>query len=388
MKALDKSRSASAGAAALLSAVGAAVAALAACAPAAGAPATRPAGADGEAVARLYAVAVVTDDDVRLSDVAELDSEQAGLAGNWVVAAAPPVGGTRVIDLEAVQRALAHQGANLSRWVFRGSSRCTVSRPKSCIRPADLSGHGGSAREVGQKTRVSESGRTATAEVDPNSLEAELRTHIEAKALKLGGAPVIRFSPAASKALALARPQYSFRIVDRSTGPLGMVPLEVEISEQGKVVRTLPMLVHVLLRKPVVVAARPINGSQRIEPDDLVLSERTFERIEDIGMSDMGPLVGQQAKRPIARGDSLSTKDVEPVPLIQRNDLVTVWVRRGGISVKGAAKAMETKGYGETVLLKNEASRQEFAAVVTGPRTAEVTGEAAGVSPTAKERTQ
>jgi flagella basal body P-ring formation protein FlgA len=68
-------------------------------------------------------------------------------------------------------------------------------------------------------------------------------------------------------------------------------------------------------------------------------------------------------------------RDVEPVPLVQRNDLVTVWVRRGRVAIKGSAKAMSSAGYGETVELTSELSRKDrFTGVVTGPKTVELPG--------------
>ena len=381
-QALRVSRTASAEVAALVCAIGAVAAALAVCAPAIGGVATQPAASTGEAVVRLYGTAVVTDDEVRLADVAELEGEAAKLADSWVIGNSPHVGETKVIELDAIERALSHKGANLSQWVLRGSSRCTVSRPKSCIASASQP-----ACDSNRTTGTGDSNRVSDVRVDPSSLEALLREHIGRKTADLGGVPVIKFSPAAKKVLALTQPQYSFRITDRATQSLGMMPVEVEISEQGKVMQTLPMLVHVSVKKPIVVAARVINRSQCIDRDDVMLAERTFERIEEIGMSDASPLIGQQAKRPIDRGEQLSTKDVEPVPLVQRNDLVTVWVHRGGVSVKGAAKAMGAASYGETVALKNEASKQIFEAVVTGPRTAEVKGgEVVLADRTAKER--
>jgi len=329
----------------------AAVAALAVCASTASA---------GEASVRLYSTAVVTDDTIKLADVAELQGESSKLAGSWVVAAAPKVGQTCEINLEQVQRALAHKGANLSQWIIRGASQCVVSRPKNALSSA---------------TQPAPAGASPSCEVgpiDPDSLEGILRIHLERKLRDLGGQVLIKFSPVADQVLALKRPQYEFSIVDHGEQPLGLVPVEVTVSERGRVVRTLPMLVHVSLRKPVVVAARAINGRQRIESTDVVLAERTFDRLEDVGLSDPGPLIGQQAKRPIGRGDLLIARDVEPVPLVNRNDLVTVWVRLGNVTVRGAAQAMTAGTYGQIVTLKNEASKQTFTAIVTGPRTAEV----------------
>lgn len=132
------------------------------------------------------------------------------------------------------------------------------------------------------------------------------------------------------------------------------------------------MLVQVSLSKQVVVAARQINRSEVIGPQDLTMAERVYERPEDVGISEPAKLVGQRIKRFVQAGEQISVRDVEPMPLVSRNDLVTVTIRRGHVVIRGVAKAMSTGSYGATVTLKNEMSRETFSAVVTGPRTAEV----------------
>ncbi|HSW47337.1 MAG TPA: flagellar basal body P-ring formation chaperone FlgA, partial [Phycisphaerae bacterium] len=374
---LGVSRSASVGMVACLLTGWAAMSALAACALGA-----EPAGARPEtprnapAVIRMYSAAVVTDDAVRLSDVADVEGEAVDLAGSWVVASAPAVGSTKEVTVDQVERLLSQKGANLSQMMIRGPSRCTVSRPKSRVsagsQPASASIAGAHA-DAGELVRDE-------ANVDPASLEAAVRSHLGRKLAGLGGVPVIKFSPGAGRVLALKRPAYEFKVTDRSESSLGLVPIEVTVSEKDHVVQTLPMLVQVSLKKQVVVAARAINRSQRIGTDDLTAAERTFDRVEEMGLGEPGPLIGQQAKRPVGRGEQISLKDVEPVPLVQRNDLVTVWVRLGGVTVRGAAKAMSSGTYGQVVTLKNEASTQTFTATVTGPRTAEVPADATTAS--------
>ncbi len=327
-------------------------------------------------VVRLHATALVTGDQVTLADVADLEGDAARLAAAWVVVTAPAEGGAKTVTLSQVQQALGERGANLSCWLFRGASQCRISRPEY----ARAGTPAGRPEAAASRTLLPASRPAATeiqppdenAHVSPTSLEGRLRAHLAARLSGLGGRPVVQFSSAVHGLLALAEPTYQFRIADRSDRLLGLLSLEVTICEGERLKQVVPMLVQVSLRKPVVVAARQINRSEVIGPQDLVLADRVYERPEDVGVSEPAKLVGQRLKRFVQAGEQVSVRDVEPMPLVSRNDLVTVTIRRGQVVVRGVAKAMSTGSYGEAVTLKNELSRETFNAVVTGPRTAEV----------------
>ncbi len=321
---------------------------------------------DRGSVVRLYPKAVVDGGQITLADISELQGEAASLAGRWIIASSPARGQAVAIDLAQVQAALSERGANLSQWIFRGPSQCVVSRVRgedtAATQPADT--RGGSVTSVPAT-------RPAPA---VNTLEACLRTHLTNRLGKLGGTPVIQFSPAVARLLPLSQPTYRFEITDRTDRLLGMVTLEVTIREGKAIKQVVPVIAQVALRKSMVVSSRPLNRGETIALGDIALAEQTVEQVADMGVGDTAPFVGQRVKRFITRGERLSPRDIEPVPLVNRNDLVTVLVNRGGVQIKGVAKAMTAGGYGETVMLQNEASRLKFAAVVTGPRTAEVSG--------------
>lgn len=349
-----------------------------------------------ETVVRLYPSAVVAADTVTLSDVAEIRGESAALAARMELGAAPHVGQAGAIELSQVQSMLARRGVNLSSWVFRGASRCNVQRVAGRgQRGTDESinsgkSAGGSAFATRSHTVRSEIGRNNTSTTQPgdgteaaraatcgsDTLEAALRQRIATRLASVNGTPVIRFSAALGRTLALSKPTYDFQIVERSERTLGMVSFEVTVLEKGASRQTLPVLAEVSLRKSVVVAARPINRGEIIKPSHLQKAERTFERIEDIGVTEMSSLVGQRARKFIENQGILYSRDVESMPLINANEMVTVLVRRGNLTIRGSAKALESRGLNETVRLRNEMSKDVFTAIVVAEKTAEVRPEA------------
>lgn len=339
--------------------------------------------AKSETVVRILPTAVVTADQITLADVGEVHGEAAQLSSGWSIAAAPEVGTERVITLEQVQTALRRRGINPATWVFRGSTTCRVSRPalsspaagSPSAEPDPRAGRHGRSSDLLEHTFVADRLASVTQpviEVDPNTLEGAIRRHVAQRLADLGGTPSLSFSPSLSRILALSRPTYDFRITDRSDRRLGLVPLEITIYEGGRVKQVVPALVQVSLTKPVVVAATAINRGQTVRAEHLTLQERVFDRPEDIGAGNPEIFVGQRARRFLEKGDAVGQRDLEVIPLVTRNDLVTVWSRRGQIRIKSVAKAMGAASYGETVELRSEMSKRTFLAVVTGPKTAEL----------------
>lgn len=333
--------------------------------------------AQAESTVRLYARATISGNQVTLADVARLEGEALSLAADWPIAAAPRPGMSGTIDLDHVQSVLQRRGVNLSNWVFRGNSRCVLTRPAgdSSVPPASpdasLSNDRGAADPRGALTTRPADAYEAP-EPDPNTLEGAIYAHIHQQLDTAGGKPVIHFSPAAGRLLSLSRPTYEFQITRRGERSLGLVPLDVSIQEKGRPAQSVQVLCEVSLRKSVVVAAGPINRGQIVQAGDLRLEVRTFDRLDGLALEDPAPLVGQRAKRLVRAGEQLGLRDIEPVPLVSRNDLVTVRVRRGRLVITGSAKAMGAGGYGDPVELRNELSRESFMGIVTGPKTVEL----------------
>ncbi len=331
-----------------------------------------------ETVVRLHAGAVVSGEDVFLSDVAEVEGEASRLVSGWRIAAAPRPGQSGVLELSRLQSIFAHRGVNLSRWVFRGSSRCEIRRVVDPSRQTEVvpcrAAKEPTHTRMESPAQAPASQPAAQSAVNPDTLEAAVRGHVAGRLAPLAGEPIVRFSAAAGRILALARPTYSFQITDRAEGRkmLGILPLEVSIFEQNQLKQVVPVLAEVSLRKAVVVATRSINRSETIRSGDLQLEFRIFNRIEDIGLTDLRPLIGQRVKRFIDARSILQQRDIEPVPLVMRNDLVTVVARRGGLVIRGSAKAMTSAGIGQAVEVKNESSKETFVAIVIGEKTVEV----------------
>lgn len=111
------------------------------------------------------------------------------------------------------------------------------------------------------------------------------------------------------------------------------------------------------LVKPVVVAARPLERHQVIEPDDLAVQP---VRITDAGTRyarSPQALVGKRVARSVARGTALPQSLVEEVPVIRRGDRVSLIVENGALRITALGQAKEDGYLGRPVAVLNLSSK-------------------------------
>jgi flagella basal body P-ring formation protein FlgA len=333
---------------------------------------------------RIWTRALVNDTAVRLGDVAQLsgfDDPTRTTLADFVIAEAPEPGHRLVIDHRELIAKLRAAGLNLAEVRISGATACEVSRPTTPEQrePEVLEMPAG-------RTFVAAPGARARQQAD-RTLEGAVREHIGAVLAEYGGEVEVNFNRSGElrSALSLSEPRFAFRIQTDGSGPLGLLSLRVDVLENGRVVQTVPVVAEVALVRRVVVARRPINRGMTIDERDVALAERRFTSLEGIGVTDLASLIGQQSRRFVGRGEMLTARDVKPVPLVKRGELVTVYHRQGGILIKTVGKALGGGSYGEAIAVKNEGSKRSYDATITGPQTVEVRSSemllASGVGP-------
>ncbi len=350
-------------------------------------------GATAPVTVQLWPTAVVTSERTTLDDVGRIlpgDEATVRMLRACEVAVTPPAGSSTVITLEDVAAALARAGISPARVILRGSSRCQIVHPADAdatTRPAGRAANGRGAATRPAREGASAEGsasRGSNRPAETGTLGAALEQYLAARLADQGGTPEIRFSPAVQRAMALSSPAYEFRIRQRGNDVLGLVSLEADVFEGGKLVETIPVVAEVALVRTVVVARSAINRGEIIQAKHLALAERRFSRLADVGISDLQSVIGQEANRYIENGAMLTARDIRARPLVKRGDIVTVWVRQGDLVIKSAGKALRAGTYGEMIDVKNESTGEVFLAAVTGPQTAEIGRRAAShVSPAA-----
>lgn len=139
-----------------------------------------------------------------------------------------------------------------------------------------------------------------------------------------------------------------------------------------------------------VVPVRAIGRGEIIGPDDVQLRAVSSQ---PAGVArEPGDLIGREATQSLKLGQPVHSQHVRTLRMIKRNDLVTIFVRTGGVQVRTNARAMEDGGRGDLIRLQSLLDRNaQFTARVTGFREAEIYAGGAGtakIQPTAFRENQ
>lgn len=102
-----------------------------------------------------------------------------------------------------------------------------------------------------------------------------------------------------------------------------------------------------------VVATRTIRAQQIVMADDLrVVAGDTPGMAGEIGQ-----IAGLEARRILYAGRPVSPRDVGPPALVERNQIVLLGFRIGGLQITTDGRAMSRGGHGDRVRVINLSSR-------------------------------
>jgi flagella basal body P-ring formation protein FlgA len=316
-------------------------------------------------VLRAWPNAVVVEDSIRVGDVCDLqgfDPDAYEQVRNLTVASAPRPGGSTVIRLDEIRATLARHGVNMASVIVKGASQCAVSRPQAAIPPPMAGGN-----------RPGPGAGAADAAASGWTLRQAVEAFFQNEVERIGATARVQFGRTSQPVLDLSGPEFEFVVQRRSGRTLGMVELDVIVQREGKTIQTVPMVVNVSFSKPVVVARRSINAQATVEAEDVQVVEMSFTQFSQAGVSDPARVVGQQAKRFIPAGEMIQLRELEPVPLVHRGQIVDVHTHVGGVSVVTACKAMQSGAYGGSVELRSGQGRgARLCGMVVGPGRVEV----------------
>lgn len=330
-----------------------------------------PAQAGADAI-RLHDQMGVQAEEVKLRHVAELTGDQAAALGDTVVGTFD--GRERmVVTLRDVRRALADAGVNWGMMTLRGHRQCEVLRLEPTEPDAAATNKGEPAENEAddQKPVVASNIDQPVRSQD----EPTLRGRIERVIAELAGVEReklrIDFRPHDERRLEDKTWSGRFEVEPGATSAIGRVPLTVRQYRGGRPVETFTLTADVQRSVEAVVATRRVRRNERFEAGDI--ERRTVWLDHDREpLAETELVVGQRAGTSVRSGSPIYADDVREPVLIRRGELVTVRAVSGGLVVRTAARAAEEGAMDEIIRLRNEGSRENFYATVTGRREATV----------------
>lgn len=102
-----------------------------------------------------------------------------------------------------------------------------------------------------------------------------------------------------------------------------------------------------------LVAARTIRALSVLMPEDLAVIADEVPG----ALSDPGAAVGLEARTMLYQGRPIRPEDIGPPALVERNGLVVLVFRRGGLTITAEGRALGRGGAGDRVRVLNLSSR-------------------------------
>ncbi len=121
-----------------------------------------------------------------------------------------------------------------------------------------------------------------------------------------------------------------------------------------------------------LVATRLIRATEIIGPGDVAVQPGAIPGVANLP----DQVIGLEARVAIYPGRPVRLADLGPAAVIERNELVRMVYRRGGLVILSEGRALARGALGDTVTVMNLGSRQSVQGVVTTAGMVEVAGSA------------
>jgi flagella basal body P-ring formation protein FlgA len=126
-----------------------------------------------------------------------------------------------------------------------------------------------------------------------------------------------------------------------------------------------------MIEAPQLVAT--LGAGTILTPDDLQLRPIPLKFAENSSIATMGQLVGKQLQRQSRAGMVLRVADVADPQLVARNDIVTVYLHSGPLTLTIKGTALNAASLGQPVAVMNSASKRIVHGVARADGAVEIT---------------
>ncbi len=314
---------------------------------------------------------------VRLGDVAAIhhaDDRQAASLRDLPLGPAPAAGRSLPLSYDEVRQKLQARGENLAAIEFRGQRQVmiTAAATKNIVEPvkADVMKPEPvfkPMREVAPLPRV----KSAT-DVEQRRAETLLVSVLERVFKPTETGTSVDFecelAPVDAARILPCRPEElhfsSAALRSDVATPLTVWWLDSKSDER----MTAKVMVTIKPRPQRLAVRYATPKGFPLRPDDLMWVDADDN---DDGLQHLGDAIGKETTHNLRAGQPLVPNDLARVPLMRTNDIVTVVVRRPGISVRREFKALSAGAMNDTVsLVALNDPRLRIQATVTGYREA------------------
>ncbi len=145
----------------------------------------------------------------------------------------------------------------------------------------------------------------------------------------------------------------------------------VIIRVDGRVMENLSLAGRVQAFLPVVVAGRSLGRDTQLQPSHVRMETKNIGDLRNPCL-DIREVVGKRLKRPVAIGRVIRRGVLDQPVLVERRQIVTMVLQKGGLRISTRGEATADGRMGELIMVKNLQSEREVPCEVIGEGLARV----------------
>ena len=156
------------------------------------------------------------------------------------------------------------------------------------------------------------------------------------------------------------------QVVPSDTDILSSRRFALTVYSDGRPVENRTVYGELQALAPVVVLGRNIRRGTVLRPGDLLMTEMDIVRLREPCL-DLDEVVGKTLRRSGRRGDVVGKRFLTVPDLVKRNDVVTIFLQKGGLFLTARGVARMSGQEGENIRVRNISSNREIFCQVIGP---------------------
>lgn len=203
-----------------------------------------------------------------------------------------------------------------------------------------------------------------TASADDTELLQAVHAFLHEQASTLGDELMIELHPSSARLPQCESPEPF--LTRPGTVPLGRISVGVRCGQDGRQVRYLQAVIGIIGEYPVL--SSQLSAGQTVRREDLVMHSGNLADLPSRALLDMETIVGQVTTRPLSPGQPLLEHQFRSLPLVERNQRVTIEARGRGFRITREGQALEPGGLGDRIRVRLD-NREVMTAEVVGEGT-------------------
>ena len=307
--------------------------------------------------------------DVRLRDVcrwSDADATAFAPLAELAVDHMGDGGSSRELTVDTLRSTLHDAGVNLATVRLAGAAACVVTRDITLAPAAEP------AAAVADVAPVAATKRQAAADAECNPFHT-LRERLVADAAQRLNVPAgdlqVTFTSADANLLNLSEPTFRFDVQPHRVHDLGPVSWDVTVMN-GTAAQHATVAAEARVWQTQLVLTAAAAYHQVLRDADVAERRVLVAALGEDATLTRKQAVGQQAARDLKPGTVLTGRLIDPLPLARVGQFVTVTLSQGGVQMRTVARALQGGTYGQSIKVKNDATRDEFEVTLTGPQVA------------------